>query len=164
MAAGLAASLSETGEGNVLLVEMNGRDSAAHYFYRGELSCGLDDALEAQKREDAMVQDNLYVVSETKVNENLPNVLPKRFKNLVPKLKASDYDYIIFDMPPVSQISITPRLAKFMDLVLMIVESEKVSAEAVKRASNLLTESKVHVGVVLNKSCEYVPRRLRQGL
>jgi succinoglycan biosynthesis transport protein ExoP len=164
MAAGLAASLSETGEGNVLLVDMNGRDSAAHYFYRGELACGLDDALEKPKREDAMVQQNLYVVSETKVNENLPNVLPKRFKNLVPRLKASDYDYIIFDMPPVDQISITPRLAKFMDLVLMVVESEKVSPQAVKRASSLLTESKVHVGVVLNKSCEYVPRRLRQGL
>jgi len=164
MAAGLAASLSETGEGNVLLVDMNGRESAAHYFYRGELACGLDDALEMQKREQAMVQDNLYVVSEVKVNENLPSVLPKRFKNLVPRLKASDYDYIIFDMPPVNDISITPRLARFMDLVLMVVESEKMGPQAIKRAGALLADSNAHVGVVLNKSREYVPRQLRQDL
>ena len=52
----------------------------------------------------------------------------------MPKLKASDYDYIIFDMPPVNQISITPRLAGFMDMVLLVIESEKTDREVVKRA------------------------------
>jgi polysaccharide biosynthesis transport protein len=65
-------------------------------------------------------------------------------------------------MPPVSQISITPRLAGFMDMVLMVIESEKTDREIVQRASTLLAESKAHVGVVLNKTRHYVPSRLEQ--
>ncbi|HEV2208406.1 MAG TPA: hypothetical protein VG167_06490 [Verrucomicrobiae bacterium] len=161
VAAGLAASLSETGEGNVLLVDMNVQNGAARHFARGDLAYGLDEALEAAKRGDAMVQDNLYVVSESAGGDKLPGVLPKRFKSLVPKLKASDYDYILFDMPPVSQISLTPRLARFMDVVLMVVESEKTDVNVIQRASALLAESKTNVGVVLNKNRSYVPRSLQ---
>jgi succinoglycan biosynthesis transport protein ExoP len=161
IAAGLAASLSETGEGNVLLVDMN-ELGAAHQFYKGELACGIDDALEKGKRDEALVQDNLYVVIEETSNDNLPRALPKRFKHLVPRLRASDYDYIIFDMPPVSQLSVTPRLARFMDMVLMVVESEKTDRDVVKRATSLLTEAEARVGVVLNKSKSYVPSLLTQ--
>jgi Mrp family chromosome partitioning ATPase/uncharacterized protein involved in exopolysaccharide biosynthesis len=161
VAAGLAASLSETGDGNVLLVDMN-QQGAAHYFRRGELACGLDEALEPGRRGETQVQDRLYVVSEASNVEKLPSVLPKRFKNLVPRLKASDYDYIIFDMPPVSQISMTPRLAKFMDMVLMVVEAEKSDRDVVKAATGLLKEARANVGVVLNKQRSYVPKRLQQ--
>ena len=164
VAAGLAASLSETGEGNVLLVDMNERNGAAHQFYKGELACGVDDALATETRDQALVQENLYVVAEGRNQDNLPSALPKRFKSLVPKLKASDFDYIIFDMPPVSQISVTPRLARFMDMVFMVVESEKTDREIVKRASAMLSESKANVGIVLNKGRTYVPRRLQQEL
>jgi Mrp family chromosome partitioning ATPase len=164
VAAGLAASLSETGDGNVLLVDMNEHSNATHQFYRGELACGLDDALEMTRRDNALVQDNLYVVTEKGNSEKLSNALPKRFRALVPKLKASDYDYIIFDMPPMSQISITPRLARFMDMVFMVVESEKTDRDVVKRAAAMLKETKTNVGIVLNKGRNYVPRRLEQQL
>lgn len=164
ISAGLAASLSETGEGNVLLVDMNLHNGAAHQFHRGELTCGLDEALQRERREEALVQDKLYMVSEAGKNNDVPSVLPNRFKHLVPRLKTSDYDYIIFDMPPVSQISMTPRLAKFMDMVLMVVESEKTDRDVVKKATSLLSESKTNVGVVLNKSRQYVPKALQQEL
>jgi Mrp family chromosome partitioning ATPase len=164
IASGLAASLSETGEGNVLLVEMNTAQGSAHQFSKGKLTCGLDDALEADKRDNALVQENLYVVKESTNGAKVPRVLPKRFNDLVPRLKASDYDYIIFDMPPVSQISVTPRLARFMDMVLMVVESEKTDQDVVKKATSWLTESKANVGIVLNKSKSYVPKRLHQEL
>jgi len=164
VAAGLAASLSETGEGNVLLVDMNVENGSATHFRRGDLACDIDDALETQKRENAQVQDNLYVVTESGQGDRLPSIMPNRFKNLVPKLKASDFDYIIFDMPPVNQISITPRLAKFMDMVLVVVDSEKTNRDSVKRAKLLLTESKASIGIVLNNVREYVPKLLRQDI
>jgi Mrp family chromosome partitioning ATPase len=164
-AAGLASSLSETGDGNVLLVDMNIQNGQAHRFYQGRLDIGLDEILENGKRNDALVQDNLYVVSEHSGNsDKLPSVLPKRFKNLVPKLKASDYDYIIFDMPPISQISATPRLARFMDMVFVVVESEKTDRDVLKRATSLLAESKCNLGLVLNKARAYVPKQLHQDL
>jgi Mrp family chromosome partitioning ATPase len=163
-AAGLAAALSETGEGNVLLVDMNVERGAAHHFYKGHLSCGIDEALVKEKRHEARVQDNLYVVTESSNEDSLPRVLPKRFNSLVTKLKASDYDYIIFDMPPMSQISITPRLARYMDMVMVVVESEKTDRDVVQRAVTMLTETRANVGIVLNKRKQYVPRRIQQEL
>ena len=160
IAAGLAASLSETGEGNVLLVDMNLEQGAAQQFYKGKAGCGLDAALESATKGDALVQANLYVVNGNANSEELPRVLPRRFAALVPKLKASDYDYIIFDMPPVSEISITPRLARFMDMVLLVVESGKTSRDAAARVSSMLAESKTNVGLVLNKNRSYLPKRL----
>jgi uncharacterized protein involved in exopolysaccharide biosynthesis/Mrp family chromosome partitioning ATPase len=163
-ASGLAASLSETGDGNVLLVNMNLQNGAAHHFHHGKLNnCALEEALDEGTRDSAMVQENLYVVDDIAAGEQLPSILPKRFKQLVPRLKASDFDYIIFDMPPVSQISLTPRLAKFMDVVLMVIESEKTPAETVRKASALLTESGAKVGVVLNKERKYVPQWLSRS-
>jgi Mrp family chromosome partitioning ATPase len=160
-AAGLASTLSEVGEGNVLLVDMSARDGEAHHFYKGKLTCGIEDVLARGNRDQAQVQDHLYVVKETGSGDNLPRVMPKRFSHLVPLMKASDYDYIIFDMPPVSEISITPRLARFMDMVLLVIESEKTSREAGTRAAALLAESKTNVGLVLNKNRAYLPKRLQ---
>jgi Mrp family chromosome partitioning ATPase len=166
VASGLAASLSETGEGNVLLVDMNTEKGAAHFFHKGQLDCGLDQVLENNSgRENAQVEKNLFVVSESTADEKLPRILHKRFSALIPKLHASDFDYIIFDMPPVSQTSATTRVARFMDIVFMVVEAEKTDRDVVKRASQMLTQAKAtNVGVVLNKSHNYVPGRLNQEL
>ncbi|MBL9189546.1 MAG: hypothetical protein JNK23_18845 [Opitutaceae bacterium] len=163
-AAGLARSLSETGEGNVLLVDMTVGEGAAKQFVKGREACGLDELLEA--RSQGHVGDNLYVVTEStnSNSERLSRNMPQRFARLIPKLKASDFDYIIFDMPTVSQLSITPRLAGFMDMVLLVVESEANDRDVVQSACSLLAESKAHVGVVLNKTRNYVPGRLNQEL
>jgi len=160
IAAGLAQTCSETGEGNVLLVDMTPGQAAAQQFYKGKAVCGLDEILET--KDNAQVQENLYVVTEGSTGDQLSRILPTRFSQLVPRLKASDFDYIIFDMPPVSQISITPRLAGFMDMVLLAVESEKSDRDVVQRACALLAKSKAHVGVVLNKTKAYVPSKLNQ--
>jgi uncharacterized protein involved in exopolysaccharide biosynthesis/Mrp family chromosome partitioning ATPase len=162
IAAGLAASLSETGDGNVLLVDMNLEQGAAQQFYKGKVGCGLDTALKTETKGDALVQENLYVVNGNANSNELPRILPKRFAALVPRLKASDYDYIIFDMPPVSQTSLTSRLARFMDMVLLVVESEKTGREVVQQANTWLAESGATVGAVLNKTRQYVPERLHQ--
>jgi len=159
-AAGLASCLSQTGEGNVLLVDMTVGQGSAQQFYRGKEVCGLEQVL--MTRGSAQIEDNLYVVAEEPSGDKLSRILPQRFTKLIPKLKASNFDYIIFDMPPVSQISITPRLAGFMDMVLMVIESEKTDRELVQRAINLLGESKAHVGAVLNKTRSYLPLRLDQ--
>jgi polysaccharide biosynthesis transport protein len=162
IAMGLAASLSETGEGNVLLVDMNVEQGSVQQFYKGKPGCALDDAFEHEKRGGAMMQDNLYVVGDNSNSSKLPRIMPKRFSSLLPKFRASDYDYIIFDMPPVTQTSVTARLAGHMDMVVMVVEAEKTGLEVVSRANSLLAESKANVTAVLNKSRNYVPEKLHQ--
>ncbi|MFN7139737.1 MAG: cellulose synthase operon protein YhjQ/BcsQ, partial [Limisphaerales bacterium] len=162
IAAGLAATLSETGDGNVLLVDMNSEQNVPQLFQRGHLSCGLDQVLNGDAREEAMVQDNLYLAcnSSGENGENKARPPAKRFASLVPRLKASDFDFIIFDMPPVSQTSATPHLTRHMDFVLMVVEAEKNNSETVRRASTLVTDSDSKLGIVLNKTRSYVPKRL----
>jgi Mrp family chromosome partitioning ATPase len=163
VAAGLAASLSETGDGNVLLVDMNVEGGAAQQFYKGKLGCGVDAALEVEARKGAQIQENLYVATQPmSAGDNLPSVLPKHLMGLIPKLRASDYDYIIFDMPPVTQTSMTPRLARLMDMVLLVIESEKTNQDVAKKVISLLGESKANVTTVLNKARSYVPHKLHQ--
>ncbi|HEV2695331.1 MAG TPA: Wzz/FepE/Etk N-terminal domain-containing protein [Verrucomicrobiae bacterium] len=162
IAAGLASSLSETGDGRVLLVDMNLENGAAQQFFQGKPSCKLDDALESETRDGALVSENLYVVTEDTFTDKLPRALPKRFASLIPKLKASDYDYIIFDMPPVSPTSVTARLSGFMDTVMLVIESEKTDQQVVQQANALLAQSKANVTAVLNKTKTYIPARLHQ--
>ncbi len=164
VAAGLAASLSETGDGNVLLVDMKAEGGAAHHFSRGKPELGLLDVLDENKRSDAQVQENLYVVGEHDPSGNLSRVLPKRFHQLVPRLKLTDYDYIIFDMPEMSQTSVTPRVARFMDMVLLVAQAEKTNAEVMRQAAEVLTESGANVAAVLNRVRSHVPQRLSQDL
>ncbi|HEV2455417.1 MAG TPA: Wzz/FepE/Etk N-terminal domain-containing protein [Verrucomicrobiae bacterium] len=162
VASGLAASLSEIGDGNVLLVDMNLENGAAQQFYKGKACCGVDVVLAKETKKNALVGENLYVVNGNTESEGQSQALPKRFTALVPKLKASDYDYIIFDMPIISPMSVTSHLARFMDITLLVVESEKTGREAVEQANTWLSEVGATVGVVLNKTRQYVPKGLHQ--
>ncbi len=161
-AASLARSFSETGEGNVLLVDMTQGQGSAQHFHKGKSADGLEQMFLFDSKNRAQVQENLYVVSESPNNARLAKGMPQRFNQLLPKLKAADFDYIIFDMPAVSQISVTPRLVGAMDMVLMVLESEKTDAETAQRAAALLKQSNPNVGAVLNKTKSYVPSKLHQ--
>ena len=111
----------------------------------------------------------LYVVSDSSnKGDKLPRIMPKRFSSLLPEIQGQKrhYDYIIFDMPPVSQTSVTARLAGHMDMILLVVEAEKTDRydrlSIGNRASLLLGESKANVIAVLNKARKYVPEKLHQ--
>lgn len=161
IAAGLAATLSETGDGNVLLVNISGEQGAAQQFYKGEPGYSLDEVLESEKT-SGLVKANLYTTVEQANGDMLPANLPKKLSSLMPKLKASQYDYIIFDMPPVTQTTATARLSGLMDMVLLVVESEKTNQDVIRNVNKLLGESKANVNTVLNKTHNYVPHQLHQ--
>jgi uncharacterized protein involved in exopolysaccharide biosynthesis/Mrp family chromosome partitioning ATPase len=163
IAAGLAGALSETGEGNVLLLNLNYEAEAAHPFYRGELACCLTDALELDKRVNGKVLQNLYVATAGDPSDPATQSLPKQLARVVPKLRVCDYDYIVFDLPPTTPTTMTARLAGMMDLVILVVESEKDTHETVKQAGKLLARSKAPVSAVLNKVRNPVPKWLQKG-
>ncbi|EDY80547.1 Chain length determinant protein [Verrucomicrobiia bacterium DG1235] len=162
IASGLASSLSNIGEGNVLLVDMTLGHETAQQFYKGKNILNLDEVLESS--DDAKMENNLYVVAEGTNGTKLPRIMPQRFNKIMPKLRASDFDYIVFDMPPVSPISSTPRLASFMDIVLMVMESEETNRDVANQALEILTDSKAHLGGILNKTKSRVPRKLEKDL
>jgi Mrp family chromosome partitioning ATPase len=163
IASALAAALSETGEGRVLLVNLNFAEQSLHPFLRGQSVCSLVDAMAEDKRETALIGHNLYLAAGRR-NANGSAEGSTSMSRLVPKLKVSDYDYIVFDMPCVNRTSITSKMAGMMDLVFMVVESEVDSQDFLKRACQLLGESNAKFSIVLNKFRSYAPTWLHQEL
>ena len=162
LALGLASALSETGDGKVLFVNLDFRDQSLHPFFRGKPARGLNEVLE--NRETGIISRNLYLADASTNASSAMESLPRNISRIMPKLKLSDYDFIVFDLPRVTRTSITPGLAGMMDLVLMVVESEKEPQEMVKRAAALMQESQARVSVVLNKLRTFVPARLHREL
>ncbi len=86
-------------------------------------------------------------------------VAPKRFYDMLSEFKASELDYVVFDMPSLGDTSSTLPMAGFMDKVLLVVEAEKSNRESIKRAYSQLA-AKADVSVIFNKSRSYGPKWL----
>jgi len=160
LAAGLAASLSETHDGKVLLVDVNLGPEQVHPFFKGKPAYPLIAALKPQT-EIASASENLYLATVgSSTTGGLAQVGLKRFFDMMPNMKASDFDYIIFDMPPLHQTSPTWGMAAFMDKLLLVVEAEKNNRDVIKRGYRKLVAERDNVAVVVNKTRSYVPKSL----
>ncbi len=163
LAAGLAASLSETDDGKVLLVDVNLGPEEVHPFFKGKPAYPLNKALKPSDS-IASAADNLYLATVGSPNSGGPAQLGlKKFFDMMPNMKASDFDYIIFDMPPLEQTSPTWGMAAFMDKLLVVVEAEKDNREIIRRSYSKLIAERNNVAVVVNKARSYVPRWLDSG-
>jgi Mrp family chromosome partitioning ATPase len=162
LAAGVAAALSETGDGKVLLVDVNAANGEVHPFFAGRPAAALTTAIKPQAAITSAA-DNLYLATVNQSGSKSTHLGLKKFFALVPNLKASDFDYIIFDMPAVNQTSPTIGLAALMDKVLLVVEAEKTSRDMVKRGYRELVGARADVAVVLNKTRSYGPNWLESG-
>jgi uncharacterized protein involved in exopolysaccharide biosynthesis/Mrp family chromosome partitioning ATPase len=159
LAAGLAASLSEMNDGKVLLVDVNLGPHEVHPFFKGKPAYPLNAAL---KQDDtiASASQNLYLATVGSPNAGPAQLGLKKFFDMMPNLKASDFDYIIFDMPPLAQTSPTWGMAAFMDKLLLVVEAERNNREMIKRGYGKLVAARDNVDVVVNKARSYVPKWL----
>jgi len=159
LAAGLAAALSEMGDGKVLLVDVNVGHAEAHSFFRGTPVTSLN-ALLNPTGPVTSAADNLYLATVSPPTAGPVQRALKRLFELMPNLKASDFDYIIFDMPPLSDTSPTLGMASFMDKVLLVVEAGKDNRELVTRGYSELVAGRASISVVLNKIRSYTPKWL----
>ena len=82
----------------------------------------------------------------------------------MPNLKSSDFDYIVFDLPLLSQTSPAAAMGGLMDTVLMVVEAEANPREDVKRGHRDLIASGANVSTIFNKARAYGPRALVGGI
>src|SRR5207249_1855004 len=159
LAAGVAAALSETGEGKVLLVDVNASNGEVHPFFEGRPAASLASAIEPRSSLPSAA-DNLYLATVNQPHAKPAQLGLKNFFAMVPNLKASDFDYIIFDMPPINQTSPTIGLAALMDKVPLVVEAEKTNRDVVKRGYRELVGARADVSIVLNTVRSYLPKRL----
>jgi polysaccharide biosynthesis transport protein len=151
LAASLAASLSETGDGKVLLVDMNVSRPEMHPFFRGNLASSLSELFQPGAAPAHGQYDNLYLATGTERNGEVSPLVPSKFYEMLPRMRSSDFDYIIFDMPAVKQTSATVALSGFMDKVLLLIEPGKTNRDAVKRATELMRQQHADVAGVVNR-------------
>jgi Mrp family chromosome partitioning ATPase len=159
LAAGLAAALSEVGEGKVLLVDVKLGPGDVHPFFKGRPALSLPAALETSGAAESPAE-NLYLATVGSSTAGLAQLGLKKFFEMMPNLKASDFDYIIFDMPPMTQTSPTLGMSGFMDKMLLVVEAEQSNRDLVKRNYSHLVSERKNVSVIFNKAKSYTPRWL----
>ncbi len=162
LAVSLAAALSETGDGKVLFIDMSSDGSGVHPFFEGKPAPGLSEALSANGNA-LPARDNLYLAKGIKMEDSGPKRLaPKQLYALMPNLRASEFDYIIFDLPPVARNSATLAFSRCLDKFLLVAEAEKTDRDELKRASKDLVAAQASVVGVLNKNRRFAPEWLGQ--
>lgn len=152
VAAGLAAVLSETEEGKVLLVSMpSGRNlNGSHPFMDGKPSMSLANAIQAGENGE-VAPEKLCLAKVEPAVAGVPSFGLNRLAGMLPDLKASRFDYVIFDMPPLEEAGSTAAMSGMLDKVLVIVEAEKTTKEQVKDGYKELVECGADVALVMNK-------------
>ena len=154
IASGLAAVLSETKDGKVLLVDMNDGQKNCHPIFTEPPIASLTEAIQMGNLIPATAE-NLYLAQAKSEHPGQEGLIPKKFYDMIPDLKCCDFDYIIFDMPPLNRGSTTLAMAGFMDKVLLVIEAEVSQRDTIKRGFKELITENANVSSVFNKSKYY---------
>lgn len=159
IATGLAKSFADGGNRKVLLVDLN--PSQNGNGTNGHGSHSLRHALDISRSEQFRQSPrNLYFASAStrRFHGESGALAPLALREILPNLVASDYDYIIFDMPPVNATSPTVAMAGFMDKVLLVLDAEGTTPDRLQWAYSELQKGRADVSCILNKVRSHAPR------
>ena len=164
IATGLAKSFADAGN-KVLLVDLNPPlddwDTASHS------KTTLKHALEISRSEQfRQTPGRLYFASAStrRFGSDSTALAPIHLREILPSLVSSEYDYVIFDLPPVDPTSPTSVMAGFLDKVLLVLDANNTTPDRLKWAYAELDKSRVDVSCILNKVKSHAPRWVEGGL
>lgn len=166
IAAGLAKSFSEIPGIKVLLVDLSSFHPEDNPLFgeipRHSLNGALHLARNTKFRENPQ---NLYYASANARRDDtgLTTFSPVHLYELMPHLQASEYDYIVFDMPTLDQTSRTLTMAGLMDKVLLVLDAENTSRDSLMWGYSELVKGRADVSCVFNKMKSPVPGWLAGG-
>jgi len=166
IAAGLAKSFSEIDGCKVLLVDLSSPHPEHNPILGDVPLLSLAGALESNGKENFHeAPENLYYASALarRDESGLSTFTPIQLYNLMPNLQASAYDYIVFDMPAIHETSRTLAMAGMMDKVLLVLDAENTSRDALTWGYSELIKGKADVSCIFNKTRNYSPSWLAGG-
>ena len=136
-----AYALAEVGK-RVLLLEADLRRPTIASKLGLEKSPGLSNLLVTRRDYKEVLQqcsvcDGMHVITSGDIPPNPSELLSSnRMERLIQQLKA-DYDYILFDLPPVTAVSDALAVSKFLDGMIMVVRGgvsdQKMLAESMRQ-------------------------------
>jgi polysaccharide biosynthesis transport protein len=153
---GLAAALSRDVQRHVLYIGLEKNKVAVTAFYKGRPKAEFSPENSENTNSNELLPPDLYTLSKVGHRPEGTSIV-QTFCDMIPRLRTSDYDYIIFDLPPVTETSGSLRLASQMERTLLVIESEETQKGKVDRVRELLSESDSRLFAVLNKTKSYGP-------
>lgn len=159
IAASVAKAFAENGNRKVLLVDLNPpkRGSKLPAAHPDSLQTAL--AISNSERFRLSPRTLYFASAPTRQNgKGSGSLAAVALHELMPQLEASDFDYIVFDMPPVGPTSPTVAMAGFMDKVLLILDAENTNRESLSWSYAELEKGRADVSCIFNKAKFHAPR------
>lgn len=153
-AANLAIVLSQKGK-RVILVDVDLRKPTIHYAFNLSNMDGLTTVL---TKDCSLVNaistidiPNLDILTSGPVPPNPSELLDSKSMEMVMKELKEDYDYVVYDTPPILAVADSQNIANKCDGVVMVISSGKTRRDRALKAKGLLEKTGSQMlGVVIN--------------
>jgi capsular exopolysaccharide synthesis family protein len=153
-ASNLAVVLTQQGN-KVLLIDSDLRKPTVHFTFQLSNVHGLTSVLTKQLTLDKAIQTtsekDLFVLTSGPKPPNPAEVLDSNAMDHIIQDIKKEFDYIIFDTPPLSYVADAQILAGKTDGSILIIASGVTEKDEALKAKKLLNHSKSKIlGVILN--------------
>jgi len=152
--ANLGITLAQSGK-TVLIVDADLRRPRQHRLFKVKNTFGLTtyltDSVELRSVVKSTEIPSLFVVNAGPIPPNPAELLGSEKMAKFVRMMAEECDYVLFDLPPMLEISDALVLGAKVDGMVLIVQGDKTSREALKKAREKLDLLKVRtIGVIIN--------------
>jgi len=152
--ANLAITLAQSGK-TVLIVDADLRRPRQHRLFKVKNTFGLTtyltDSVEIKDVIKPTEIPNLFLVNAGPIPPNPAELLGSERMARFIRMMDEECDFILFDLPPMLEISDALVLGARVDGMILVVWGDKTSREALKKARERLDLLKVRtLGVVIN--------------
>jgi polysaccharide biosynthesis transport protein len=153
VSANLAAAIAQTGK-RVLLVDADMRQPSQHHLWGLMNVKGLSNLLVDRNKLDKVVQkvsSNLSLLTAGVIPPNPVALIDSESMSNLIQTMANEYEYIIFDTPPLAGTADAAVLGKMADGVLMVVRPGVANSDSAIAAKSFLARSEANIlGLVAN--------------
>ncbi len=145
----LACCLAEDGSKRVVAIDADMRKPTLHKLLGIDNQKGLADYLSGGTMLEMVLQrsrlSNLWVIPSGRVPPNPAELLGgKRMDDLLARLRR-DYDYVVFDTPPVVSTTDAAVISPRADGTLLVVRMQRTPREVARHAVELLRKARANV-------------------
>lgn len=153
VSANLAAAIAQLGR-RVLLVDADMHCPSQHHIWNLTNEAGLSHVIVNQVCLGSAVREvmpNLYVLPAGAIPPNPMALLDSQRMSVLLDRLSIEYDFVIFDTPPLSGTADAAVLGRLADGILLIVRPDVVTFARTHAVKELLTQSGQNVlGIVVN--------------
>ncbi len=152
--ANLGVTLAQSDK-TVVIVDADLRKPRQHRIFRVKnvygLTSYLTERVDIRKVIKTTPLHNLYLVNSGPIPPNPAELLGSERMTKFIRMLSEECDFILFDLPPMLEISDALILGAKIDGIVLVVQGDKTSKEALKKARERLDLLKVRtLGVIIN--------------